>query len=203
MNPLVDEKAPYALALLVTLLGWFLTNAVADADKTLLISYEVKPFSDGGKDYAQVLVHNQSLSLPMKGIDVLLLCPDSPCVTAANPLTNGSYSVAHMLSEWVIQAGPVGATRGPDQDRLAFRPDIPARATLSIIIGKVAGAANPIVQFGLPPASARTPEIERGYSWRGYLFSNWFWVLTLGGLVLAGAVVSWIAAIGHAKAKDT
>lgn len=199
MNPLVDDKAPYALALLVTLLGWFLTNAVADADKTLLLSYDVKPFTDGGKDYARVRVTNQSLSMPMQGIDVVLSCPSTPCLTAANPLTRGAYSVSTASAEWLVVVNPRGPLQGPDQDKLSFSPNIPARGEVSILVGKVAGSEDPIVQFGLPASSTRTPEVEHGYSIRGAVFANWFWVLLFGGLTLSILVVLWMGLIQRSR----
>jgi hypothetical protein len=199
MNPLVDDKAPYALALLVTLLGWFLTSAVSDADKTLLVSYDVVPFVSDTKDYVNIVVRNQSLSLPLRNMDVMLVCEGVPCLTKANPVTRGAFAVANPTSQWLVQPNPISP---PDTDtsvNLVFRPEIPARGELSIIVGRVADSPVPQVMFALPPASARTPEIERGYSIRGAIFANWFWVLLAGGAALALVVLGWIVLIQRQK----
>ena len=203
MNPLVDDKAPYALALLVTLLGWFLSNAVADADKLLLVSYDVVPFASDTKSYTNIVVRNQSLSLPLRNMDIMLVCESVPCLTRSNPLTGGAFAVGNPTSQWLVQPNPVSP---PDTDtsvNLVFRPEIPARGELSIIVGTVAGTAMPQVMFGLPPGSSRTPEIERGYSFRGAIFANWFWVLLAGGAALALAVLGWIALIQRHKEART
>lgn len=199
MNPLVDDKAPYALALLVTLLGWFLTSAVSDADKTLLVSYDVVPFTADARDYVNVIVRNQSLSLPLRNMDVMLVCEGGPCLTKSNALTGGAFAVPNPTSQWLVQLNPISPPEAETSGNLVFRPEIPARGELSIIVGSVAGTARPQVLFSLPPGSIRTPEIERGYSIRGAIFANWFWVLLIGGAGLAVAVLSWTALIHRNK----
>lgn len=200
MNPFVNEKAPYALALLVTLLGWFLTGAVTEADKSILISYELAPFSNGNEDYLRLHVRNQSLSRPMRSIPVVVQCTGGQkCLTRENEMTRNALAIINPVSSWLVRPNPDPLPPEPTAVAYIFKPDIPARADLELILGHSKGTLLPTVSFELPPELDRTPQLERGYSVRGFIFQNWFWVLLIGGAALSVLVVLWLAAGARAR----
>lgn len=199
MNPLLDEKAPYALALLVTMLGWLLNSAVADADKSLIISYELTRRDD----LLLLDIRNQSLSLPMHGVQVTLRCQSGDCFTRRLPQTRGDFSIDVQTSVWSVNSNPVDAPPGDETDSLKFLPEIPARSSLAITLGLMAGATTPKVVFSADPDDSsihdRTPEFENGYSLKGLVFANWFWIILWGGVALIIVVLSWTAIIQRRK----
>lgn len=200
MSPFVDEKAPYALALLVTLLGWFLTNAVTEADKSVLISYDLAPFSSGDEDYLRLHVRNQSLSLAMRNIPIVVQCSSGQnCLTRENEMTRNSFAVPNAVGSWRVRANPAPPPPDTTTNVLLFTPEIPARAELELILGHAKGTTQPSVSFELPAGTERTPQLERGYSIRGFIFQNWFWVLLAGGAALSVILVLWLAASTRAK----
>lgn len=202
MNPLVDEKAPYVLVLIVSLLGWFLTNAVNEAGKTTLLSYDLRSYVEGGSPYLEVVVRNQSLGRVLRDAPIVLTCPQGACLTKANPKTRGAFATASSRSgSWSVALNPAPDVEAATTNSFTFTPEIPAGAELKAVIGLTDISVVPAIGFGMPARTSITPQLERGFSFRGWVFSNYFWIMVVGAVLCLGVFVRWVAALQKRKAE--
>jgi hypothetical protein len=201
MNPLVDEKAPYVLVLLVSLLGWFLTSAVNEAGKTTLLSYDLYPYIADGSPYLEVVVRNQSLGRMLRDAPIVLTCPRAECLTQANPKTGGSFGTAIGSGSWTVALNPAPEPDTPTAASFTFTPEIPAGGELRAVVGLVDIAVVPTISFGMPARTNITPQLERGFSIRGWIFSNYFWIMVVGAVLSFGIFLWWVAALQNKKAE--
>lgn len=199
MDIFSSDKAPYAFVLMISVLGWFLTNAVSEGRKHLLLTYSSEVVTSGDEPYLRLVLRNDSVELPLVGVTVDLSCQDgSACLSNSRTGTGKSIAVAQMVPPWSIDLHPEVDDADADQPIYSFSPSIPAGASLTLIAGLVDAKVKPAVLLHVPGNVALAPDLAEGFSFYGFLFRNYFSILLIGGALSTLVFVIWIALIATA-----
>ncbi len=201
MDIFSSDKAPYAFILMVSVLGWFLTNAVSEGRKHLLLTYSSEVVTNGDAPYLRLTLRNDSVEAPFKNIAVELTCPNSqPCMTDERPATHNEIAARQMLPPWAIDLTPATEDKTVNKTLYSFSPMIPAGAELTMIAGLASPAVRPAVFLRVPDTTTLAPDLTEGFSFYGFVFRNYFSILLIGGAASILIFGGWIVLIASASA---
>lgn len=187
MSVFSSEKAPYVLALLVGVVGWFFSNAVTETRKRVFLAYEVSSLKENGMAYLELTLNNESIDLPFENVTVELRCPPFiACLTDTHPRTNGAFVTPIANPPWTIPVAPDGTAESQ-----MVAPRVPAGASFKLLAGLEDDAVVPDIYFGLPEGTAAAPQISEGPSLYGFVFRNYLLFLVGGGVAGLGIFIVW------------
>lgn len=178
MSIFSSDKAPYILALLVGVVGWFFTTAVTETKGRVFLHHDLKiDRSDPEASFAELALYNQSLEKVFEKVEVVLRCQGGePCFRSPSDGAINDYMTAVATPPWAIDV----VAEGTDAAQ-SMMPRIPAGASLVVRVALKTDAPPPELFFKVPDTVNVIPELSTGVSIYGLVLRHYLLILVAGG----------------------
>lgn len=200
MNIFKSDTAPYAFGLLLTVLGWHVSQFVTEITQTQAVSYSVRVDSETREIVAEI--RNVSRTKSLTNATFSLSCRGGAhCLTPLEPPEPGSdpeYGTIRTFPPNAVQPVPVA----DEPHRVAFRSTVAAGGRYAIV-ARAARADAPIDFYYVPdPANPLDIFIYRRNTVTGFLVENYLRVLVVSFvLCLLALLASIVLSVRRGKEK--
>jgi hypothetical protein len=185
MNPFTSDKAPYAIALLISAIGWLLASLHGSVQNSQIIAYRIT-----ASDHDVVLrVTNLSKTKVINGVSLGLLCKDGTACLAG-PRPRGEIARSRRVPPVAAPVEFIATTPG----EASFTTSLSPGARAEIVAFRASGKDAPDF-FLLPDAAGAAPGIyvvdsHNPFAW---FVAHYYLIMTAISLILAAGFTAWLA----------
>lgn len=181
LSPLRDDKAPFAIALLLGAFGWHITQITNEVKAARSVAYEVD--ESPATDIQRIHLQNISSDIYLRDLNFELNCPDAaPCI---DPESVSVKAVQPVVIRQNITADPVDTV---------IKTYLPASSSLWIESRRVKGARFPVFHYTPTPEQESGISLLKSTSWRVFLVRYYLEIILLSfaGIIAILAFVSYM-----------
>lgn len=201
MNPLRDDKAPYILGLLATLLGWQVNRVAEDVRATLSVAYWLEE-TDGAN--RTLVVENVSRQKSVTGMTFALVCQQPHCIVRDSSRLEGSpptWTQGDMPEE-LPEIQP--DEQSTDVSQVKVTTTIAAGGKVLLIYRAVKGQSDPTFYFIPDKNKALDIYVLKGDNLKGWAIRNYFNIVVgFLALTLSALAIALIEAIKAGSSVDS
>lgn len=184
---LSSSSAPFVIALLVSALGWQISQISEDIRQTRAISYAISV--DETKETALLTISNVSREKAVKELTFSLVCEDQgDCFNKQHPDAPNAFAQIKAVRPFA----PSVRFSHPAADKIDIVATIPAGSAISLLAYLVDGSKRPVM-FYVPDAD--DPEdlfILRGDEAFGFAIVHYNDIMIWSFAIMLGVLVLWV-----------
>jgi hypothetical protein len=115
---LKTDKAPFILAVTLSLLGWFLTTTISNLSEVIVIGLKETHTKDG----IHFTISNHSIKHSLANAVLSFSCAKDPCLEPIDPSNQSSFALERAVPPYAIQGNNICASSAKNFIALATLP---------------------------------------------------------------------------------
>lgn len=197
-----DSSAPFAVALVASVLGWLFDSAIRRAENLRFVEFEMQFERQDDVTVLELVFHNRSLAGAVTKGDLLVSCLDGKTGVELDScfveLPRYGIIARYIRSADTVLSVPAGMM---EVDAISFPAVIPARGTAMYHLGVVSENIDIRVQYDLKTVYNDNPDIigeipqvilNRGWTAEGLFMANYFYFLVAFSVTFMVLLISFV-----------